>query len=192
MIEALRTRGARGSLGALVFAAAVVALAGLSLLWVVVEVTDQDAFCLVCHVSDIGLEIADHPHGDTAEARAVRCADCHLPQAFGPRVVAKMDSGLRDVRAHILGTIDTPEKFEAERMRLAKKTWRQMKENDSQACRHCHDPTTWDLSTQTGWAQRYHEMARADERTCITCHKGFAHALPEGIRPFDAIEGIDF
>ena len=46
----------------------------------------------------------------------------------------------------ILGTIDTPEKFNAKRAELAQHEWDRMKANDSRACRNCHRFDYMDLS----------------------------------------------
>ncbi len=34
-------------------------------------------------------------------------------------------------------------------------------------------------------ARKQHEMAREDNLTCIACHKGIAHHLPEGMTEED-------
>ena len=38
----------------------------------------------------------------------------------------------------VLGTVDTPEKFEAEKPKLAQHVWETMKSTDSRECRNCH------------------------------------------------------
>ena len=43
-----------------------------------------------------------------------------------------------DLYHHILGHVDTPEKFEAKRAVLAQRVWKTMKESDLLACRNCH------------------------------------------------------
>ncbi|MBI3918064.1 MAG: NapC/NirT family cytochrome c [Betaproteobacteria bacterium] len=39
----------------------------------------------------------------------------------------------------MIGTIDTPEKFEKERKMMAENVWKEMKASDSHECRNCHN-----------------------------------------------------
>ena len=103
----------------------------------------------------------------------------------------KTKSGIKDVYHTALGTIDTPEKFEARRMHMATVTWAAMNGNDSRECRYCHDQSRWDLSKQASKAQEYHGPALTKGKTCIDCHKGIAHKLPQGIVPDTQLPGID-
>jgi cytochrome c-type protein NapC len=81
----------------------------------------------------------------------------------------------RDVIGHLKGTIDTPEKFEAHRLTMAKRVWERMQESDSRECRNCHDFKTMDTDKQKDRSVVKHEGAMEDGKTCIDCHKGIAH-----------------
>ncbi len=50
----------------------------------------------------------------------------------------------------IVGTVNTPEKFEAKRMEMAQRVWASMKATDSRECRNCHENVWMDLSKQWG------------------------------------------
>ena len=55
-----------------------------------------------------------------------------------------------------------------------------MKATDSRECRNCHQKVWMDLSAQWGGAQRNHDIAiKNGHLTCIDCHQGIAHKLPE-------------
>jgi hypothetical protein len=41
----------------------------------------------------------------------------------------------------------------------------------------------WGLTEQSEKAREYHSPALANGKTCIDCHKGITHRLPEGIEP---------
>ena len=192
LIHTLRRPSARHSLGALLAVGLVVGAASVPTFTYVIHETSTDAFCLTCHAQDIGLEMEGRVHYDNGLGVRVSCYECHLPRAFWPKVIAKSKSGVKDVYHTLLGTIDTYEKFEAHRMHMATVTWAAMNENDSRECRYCHDESRWDLSAQTEKAQEYHSPALANGKTCIDCHKGMAHNLPEGIADDHQIEGIDF
>ena len=57
-----------------------------------------------------------------------------------------------------------------------------MKANDSRECRNCHALESMELSKQDKSAQKKHTLERKLQKgeTCIDCHKGIAHKLPEG------------
>jgi cytochrome c-type protein NapC len=85
----------------------------------------------------------------------------------------------KDVWHEIIGTIDTPEKYEARRWEMASRVWKQMKETDSRECRNCHSFDHMDLSEQSRSARKKHDNAADDGDTCIDCHKGIAHEQPD-------------
>jgi cytochrome c-type protein NapC len=78
-----------------------------------------------------------------------------------------------------MGTIDTPEKFQAKRLELAKEVWHTMQETDSRECRNCHGFDFMDLYGQGQVASEKHRQADQEGRTCIECHQGISHQLPE-------------
>ena len=182
LIEKIRTPSTRYTAGTLVAVGVVLALIGLPTFDYVVHETSSDAFCLVCHSGDIGIEQAGRVHYDNAKGIRATCADCHLPREYFPKLVAKARAGANDVYHQVfLGTISTYDKFKAHRMHMATEVWADMKANDSRNCRYCHVEADWDLSLQSERARDFHESALSKGETCIDCHKGIAHELPEGI-----------
>lgn len=57
--------------------------------------------------------------------------------------------------------------------------WRTMKETDSRECRNCHNFDFMDYTLQESRASRRHQEGIEQGQTCIDCHKGIAHTLPE-------------
>ena len=80
-----------------------------------------------------------------------------------------------EVLHKILGTIDTPEKFDKKRLTLAKHVWKTMKETDSRECRNCHNFESMNPVFQKPRARKQHLNAFKTGQTCIDCHKGIAH-----------------
>jgi len=78
-----------------------------------------------------------------------------------------------------MGTIDTPEKFEAHRLTMAKRVWKTMKETDSRECRNCHRFDFMDMEEQDKTARKKHLRSIDEGKTCIDCHQGIAHELPD-------------
>jgi cytochrome c-type protein NapC len=141
--------------------------------------TNTTEFCVSCHTMQTNLdELKERAHWKSASGVHAGCADCHVPKEFGPKMFAKVMAA-KDVFHEILGTIDTKEKYEAYRWNMANRVWDKMKANDSRECRSCHSFDHMDLSEQDRFARKKHGKAVDRGKTCIDCHKGIAHELPE-------------
>jgi cytochrome c-type protein NapC len=101
-----------------------------------------------------------------------------VPKEWGPKVVRKVKA-TNELFHKLMGTIDTPEKFEKQRKKMAENVWREMKANDSHECRNCHNFVSMDFSKQKQWSAPVHQAAMKEGQTCIDCHKGIAHKLPQ-------------
>jgi cytochrome c-type protein NapC len=88
-----------------------------------------------------------------------------------------------DRRAFIAGRVvdpDTREKFLDKRLELALHEWARFKANDSLECRNCHSAESMDITRQSPRASAAHQrFLFTAEKTCIDCHKGIAHKLPD-------------
>jgi len=168
---------------ALGFAAGIVFWGGFN---TVVAATNTQQFCISCHVmyANVYKEYVGTIHHTNRTGVRATCADCHVPREWVPKMVRKVQS-TRELYGWVLGTIDTPEKFAAERLRLARREWRRMEANDSLECRNCHTMEAMNTEKQTPRARRMHEQAVRNNETCIACHKGVAHNLPEGMTEED-------
>ena len=102
-----------------------------------------------------------------------------MPHDWTPKVARKMQAS-KEVWGKIFGSINTPGKFESMRLTLAQHEWERLKANDSLECRNCHDFSYMDFTRQSPRAAQAHstELAAGD-KTCIDCHKGIAHRLPD-------------
>jgi len=141
--------------------------------------TNEMEFCTDCHTMQIPLkELQETVHYKNASGVQATCADCHVPKPFIPKMIAKVMAS-KDVYHEILGTIDTPEKYEAMRWDMANRVWAKMKASDSRECRSCHDFRSMDLTAQDRSARNKHGNAEDKGQTCIDCHKGIAHEEPD-------------
>ena len=140
--------------------------------------TNQDEFCVSCHTMQINLtELKESLHWSNASGVHAGCADCHVPKPFFHLMKAKILAA-KDVWHEILGTIDSPEKYEARRWEMANIVWEKMKLSDSRECKTCHSFDHMDLSEQSRSARNKHEKATDRPETCIDCHKGLVHEEP--------------
>jgi cytochrome c-type protein NapC len=147
-----------------------------------VEATNTMEFCISCHDMQQNYEEYKKTahYSNRAGVRAV-CSDCHVPKKGWFTEMRRKLVAASDCWAEVVGTIDTPEKFEARRYEMAKHEWARMKESDSIGCRNCHSYESMDVDAQDKGARNKHtRAAMADSgKTCIDCHKGIAHKLPK-------------
>ena len=149
----------------------------------VLDYSNTEEFCISCHVmrDNLYVEYKETIHYSNRTGVRAVCADCHVPKEWFPKLYRKIEATLHEIPHWAIGTIDTREKFEARRMYLAKRVWGEMKASDSNECRNCHELPHMDLDKQQLSASRKHTLKRQTERgeTCIDCHQGIAHTLPE-------------
>ncbi len=150
--------------------------------------TNEMDFCTSCHTMQIPVnELKESMHYKNASGVQATCADCHVPKPFFPKMVAKVMAS-KDVWHEMLGTIDTPEKYEKHRWDMATRVWEKMRATDSRECRSCHDYENMDLSEQDRSARKRHSAAVDEGKTCIDCHKGVAHEEPDEPEELDEHE----
>jgi cytochrome c-type protein NapC len=166
--------------GFLMFAAGIIFWGGFN---ASLEASSSTWFCsTACHeMNTVSEEYKASVHYQNASGVKATCSDCHIPKPLVAKLIRKTEAGINDVYHKILGTIDTPEKFEAMRLELAEDVWSSMKETDSRECRNCHSLENMLLDKQDKSARKKHTKERMLEKgeTCIDCHKGIAHKMPE-------------
>jgi nitrate/TMAO reductase-like tetraheme cytochrome c subunit len=166
--------------GFLMFVAGIIFWGGFN---TAIHLTNSLWFCTSCHeMETVYEEYKESPHYKNASGVRAICPDCHVPKEWGPMMAVKLRATINELPKKIMGTVNTPEKFEARRLELAKHVWKRMKETDSRECRNCHDFSYMELDLQDKSARKKHIPERVLEKgeTCIDCHKGIAHELPEG------------
>lgn len=145
-----------------------------------VEHTSSTAFCVSCHemANHAFEEYAQTVHFSNASGVRAECSDCHIPQEWGAKLVRKMEAS-KDLYHHLLGTVATPEKYEVHRLEMARRVWARMEANDSATCRSCHSYESMDFHAQEADGAKQMRVAFDEGDTCISCHKGVAHTLPD-------------
>ena len=146
------------------------------------EATNTLGFCTSCHeMSYVYEEYQETVHFKNASGVRAVCSDCHVPKPWVHKVIRKIKA-TNELLHKALGTINTREKFESKRLEMAEHVWEEMKATDSRECRNCHTLESMSLPVQDKSARRRHTLERKLKKgeTCIDCHKGIAHTLPEG------------
>lgn len=183
------TNPAKAALGVLLlggFIAGVIFWGGFN---TALEKTNQESFCISCHEmrDNVYVELKETIHYSNRSGVRATCPDCHVPKEWVYKIIRKIQAS-KEVWGKITGVIDTREKFLNHRGEMAAREWARMKANDSRECRNCHNLESMDYSEQGSRAFKEHESALASgEKTCIDCHKGIAHELPD----MAGVEGWD-
>lgn len=144
---------------------------------------ETNAFCTSCHEMNTPFEEYTHSvHYANAFGIRAQCGNCHVPPTFFPGLIRHIEAST-EIWGHLTGKLDTPAKYEALRLELAQKIWKELKANDSVECRSCHTQAAMALQQQSPIAAKHHssEYMAKTHQTCIDCHKGVAHTLPEGL-----------
>ena len=140
------------------------------------DATNKEEFCISCHEMEDNVfeEYKKTIHYANRSGVRATCPDCHVPKEWTHKMVRKIQAS-KEILHKLLGSIDTPEKFDEKRLQLAKNEWKRMKATDSRECRNCHDFESMAVAYQKPRARKQHENALKVGNTCIDCHKGIAH-----------------
>lgn len=154
------------------------------------EMTNNEEFCVSCHEmrDNVYAEYQGTVHQNNPSGVRATCPDCHVPKDWSPKLIRKIQAS-KELYGHFVSRIvDTPDKFEDHRLNLAGRVWMAMKRTDSRECRNCHKFEFMDFTLQEGRAAENHQKALDEGKTCIDCHQGVAHKLPEGyLQRYDEI-----
>lgn len=165
--------GATVSAGLVFFIAGIVFWGGFN---TAMEATNTMEFCIGCHEMEENVYEEYKPTIHYSNRTGVRagCPDCHVPDPWIHKMIRKIKAS-NEIYHKILGTVDTPEKFDEHRLEMAKRVWKTMKETDSRECRNCHNFESMAPQFQKPRARKQHLNAFETGQTCIDCHKGIAH-----------------
>ena len=179
--RSLTSPSARWSVLALIVLGIVIGFLATAGTQVMVYVTGTDHFCgTTCHSMQwVAKEHAASGHHVNRTGVQAGCHDCHVPKSYPYLLWYKAKAGAKDAIQEMRGVISTEEKFKAGRLELAKHVWAEFKENNSQACRNCHQFSKDVLAKQKEFVQPMHQQVLEGKATCIDCHKGIAHTAPE-------------
>jgi cytochrome c-type protein NapC len=177
----LRRPSSTFTLGALVLGGFVAGILFWGAFNTALEFTNTESFCVSCHemATNVFEELKTTVHYNNPSGVRARCPDCHVPHEWTNKIARKMQAS-KEVWAKIFGTIDTRQKFLDHRLELAINEWARMKANDSLECRNCHSADSMDITRQSPRAGEAHQRYLfTGQKTCIDCHKGIAHHLPD-------------
>lgn len=156
------------------------------------EMTNNEQFCISCHEmrDNVYEELKETVHFTNRTGVRATCPDCHVPKEWIHKVIRKIKASNELYHHFVTKDVDTPEKFNAKRFELAKSVWKTMKDTNSRECRNCHNFGSMNLDKQESRSAERHDPhvwevldGKEPSKTCIDCHKGIAHKLPDGYDP---------
>lgn len=159
--------------------AILIGVIGWNIFMGVMHTTSTTEFCASCHtqIDTVVEEYEASIHFKNQFGVRAECQDCHLADDFIPYMFRKIEA-VKEVVAFMRGDI-TKDNFEEHRGRMAEKVWAEMIENDSRECRSCHKADSMDFTVQKRSVARRHKTMEEKGKTCVDCHQGVAHTLPE-------------
>ncbi|WP_076412735.1 pentaheme c-type cytochrome TorC [Shewanella sp. UCD-KL12] len=144
------------------------------------EMTNTEEFCISCHSMESMpyQELQETVHWSNHSGVRATCPDCHVPHDWSRKIARKIEAS-HDMWGWMLQTVNTPEKFEDKRLEMASREWKRFDRDNSLACKNCHnyDSMKWDSMSKL--AQKQMKRAAELDQSCIDCHKGIAHKLPD-------------
>jgi len=149
----------------------------------ILHATGSNEFCYVCHSHEqfIKPEYEASTHFSNPSGVRADCSDCHVPHDWWGTVWLKTRATL-DILPEVMGELDTAEKYEAHRREMAVSVWSDYLERDSSYCRSCHLFESMAFDKQNEFVSEMHRDARKQGQSCIECHQGIVHKLPENWR----------
>ncbi len=156
------------------------------------EATNTLPFCTGCHEmrDNVFKEYSSTIHYQNRTGVQATCADCHVPKDWVHKFVRKIQA-TNELFHWAVGSVSTPEKFDAKRLTLASKVWASMKSTDSRECRNCHTIESMNPEFQRPRARKSHLAAMEAGNTCIDCHKGIAHKNVRNLLSDKELEEIE-
>lgn len=156
------------------------------------EATNTMDFCTTCHEmqDNVYQEYRHTIHFQNRTGVRATCSDCHVPKEWFPKIIRKIQAS-NELFHWALGSIDTPEKFDAKRLTLARNVWNSMKANNSRECRNCHTEESMNPEFQQQRSRNIHLTGMETGQTCIDCHKGISHKNVRDQVSADEIEKLE-
>lgn len=183
----LASPSARTPLGVLLALGFVVGIFFIGTFHFVMSATNSMDLCLGCHEMQwIFDEYKETTHYTNKSGVRATCADCHVPRDknFGgwiDKIVAKFVIGTKDIYAHAMGKYPDKKTWNAGREHMAESVTAYMQSRKSAECRTCHSFEAMNFGEQDRQASNKHRRGLEEGKTCIDCHAGVAHKLPEDL-----------
>ena len=108
------------------------------------ELTNTEKFCIGCHEmrDNVYQELQPTIHFTNRSGVRAKCPDCHVPHEWTDKIARKMQAS-KEVWGKIFGTINTREKFVAQRLELAQHEWARSRPTTRSSAATATTSTPW-------------------------------------------------
>lgn len=180
LVQQVLTRPAgRIGLGILVLVGFIAGAISWQLFNDAMDKTSTEEFCVSCHSMQQPLqELKETAHWSNAKGVTATCSSCHLPHDKTAKFARKVQAS-REVLAELTGKYDDPDAYEKHRLEMAEREWARFKANGSKECKACHQYARMDFDKMSPAARKAMKGAAERDQSCLDCHKGVAHHLPQ-------------
>lgn len=145
----------------------------------VMDATNTEEFCVSCHAMQTPFEeLKQTVHWKNNSGVRATCSDCHVPHEKTDKLARKIQAS-REVYAEFTGKLKEEGAFEAHRAEMAEREWARFAANGSKECKNCHSYERMDFDKMSPVAQKAMKPAAERDQSCVDCHKGIAHHLPQ-------------
>ena len=145
------------------------------------ELTNTEKFCTSCHEmrDNVFAELKSTIHFTNRSGVRASCPDCHVPHNWTDKIARKMQAS-KEVWGHLFGISTRATNSSTSGWSSRCTNGRGSRPTTSLECRNCHSAELMDITKQSPRASDAHQrFLFTGEKTCIDCHKGIAHRLPD-------------
>jgi len=136
-------------------------------------------FCTSCH--EMNEPFQEYRHGmhySNVLGIQASCGKLPRPPRLVPGLIRHIQAS-REVWGHLIFELSTACKYEAHRLELAQKVWKDLKEHDSAECRSCHTASAMAFAKHLRRRRMSINRWRRTARLALIANKGVcAHAFP--------------
>ncbi|WP_025819361.1 pentaheme c-type cytochrome TorC [Shewanella marina] len=145
-----------------------------------IDKTSTQEFCISCHSMEANpyKDLQKTVHFSNASGVTATCHDCHIPHNWSDKMVRKLEA-VSDIYGWAFGVVDTPEKYASKKLEMASREWKRFDANKSANCKSCHQYKSMKWDKMSPLAVKQMKRAAETDQSCIDCHKGIAHTLPD-------------
>lgn len=124
------------------------------------------AACANCHIMQPNLDSWQKSSHHTAAV----CVDCHLPEAFVPKYIAKAENGWRHGKLFTTGGFEEPIRIQEAGSKILQAN-----------CERCHDMLTDQILVNEPAHGSFTQFGPDVELQCVKCHADVGHGPTSGV-----------
>ena len=145
------------------------------------KLTNTEKFCTTCHEmrANVFEELKTTIHFTNRSGVRATCPDCHVPHEWTDKIARKMQAS-KEVWGQIFGTSTRARSFSTTGWSWRCTSGRGSRRTTRSNAATATAPSRWTSPGKARAPSAAHQrFLFTGEKTCIDCHKGIAHRLPD-------------